>query len=335
MTRRTERWVAAAVLGAALMLGTCATLRENTRYEDMRASSRTMTIEETIEFVWSMGDRSYRPAELRELDAFERLLAAIGRAPQDALDRPDMRRLASVAGFDVEEWTVGHTHAVALVERERRGAGAYFFRIGRGDARRASRSHFELIQAPHAYFDVGTGAIAVRVFFEDGVGDALFTNTVHRYWSSEGPRVPRQNAPADVCQQTSHFFHQATRAVLSERDTRVTQLHGFGGGSGDEAERSRDIIVSSTDPDRSSDEARRVSAGLREQGFEVAVFPEEASVLGGTTNEQGRLVGGAPGRHAFLHIETSRHLRRRLMSENDLRLRFVGGLWGIEGTDGP
>lgn len=335
MMRKSERWAAAVVIGAALMLGTCATLRQDLRHEDdMRPSSRMMSIEETIEIVWSMGDRAYRPAEPRELDALERLVTAIGRAPQDALDRSDMRGLAGDAGFRIEEWIVGQTRAVALVEREHRGAGAYFFRVGRGDVRRPPGWRFELIQAPHAYFDVGTGGIAARVFFEDGVGDALFTNTVHRYWSSEGPRTARQNAPADVCQQTSHFFHRATRTLLGVRDVRVIQLHGFGG-SGDEADRASDIIVSSTDPDRSSDEARRVAGRLREQGFDVAIFPEETRVLGGTTNEQGRLFRRAPGRHTFLHIETSRLLRRRLMSESDLRSRFVGVLWGIEGTHVP
>jgi hypothetical protein len=97
----------------------------------------------------------------------------------------DLRALAARArgiGFGIEIWRVRGRVFWALREQpeQRRGAGAYLLRPGPS----LDSAPEIVLQAPHAYFDLGTGNLAAALFFgEEGSGRAraLFTNTAHRY----------------------------------------------------------------------------------------------------------------------------------------------------------
>jgi hypothetical protein len=282
-----------------------------------RAAIETLSLSEVAHRVWREGERRFVPPTETELAAMEPLVrAAMQAAEGGAEDLDGLAAPLEAAGFRVELWQVGPTRALALLERQHRGAGAYLFRVGAAPAMRGRR----ILQAPHAYHDLDTGTVAARLFFELELGDVLFTNTVHRYWSPEGDRTERPDAPADVCQQAGSFFHAATRAALG-RSARLVQLHGFGPREGV----SVDVVLSGGSRDGAGTEVGAVAAALGAAGVSVARFPEDLAVLGATTNEQGGLCRGLGA--SFLHVETSRALRQRLLREDALLRSFGAALW--------
>lgn len=213
------------------------------------------------------------------------------------------------AGFVLEQldglWLLAEAHDA------RRGAGALALR---------ARPRVEvLVEAPHTFFDRGTLGVAVAAF-ERAQARALLVNTVHRYRSREAGREGREgregrggddddattNVESDVAHAPRSFFSFAhdelTRALPAAS---AVQLHGFA------AARAPGVaaIVSAAN---TTGQAGAVAAALRGVAGvgTVQLYPDEARMLGGTTNAQAGLSRQA-GR-PFVHVEMSSDLRGRL-----------------------
>lgn len=222
----------------------------------------------------------------------------------------------------LERWTVDGRSAVVLRERDeaRRGAGAYLVQ-----ARPTPRGGWTLLEAPHAYHDRRTGEIGLSIFFSpsnDTAPRAFFTNTLHRYTQPDGSRLKDDDNPADAAHNPGHLFAVATRAALPiDGPVAVVQLHGFGTGAEDSPPAGTLAVVSGGDkaaPTAFSTAADTALASLWGEG--VRRYPDEVSVLGGTTNTELASVREVPG-STFLHIEMSPELRERLAaSPADARL---------------
>ena len=149
------------------------------------------------------------------------------------------------------------------------------------------------VQAPHVFFDEGTGELALAAF-EQLKASCLFTNTVHR-------RAP------DVAHEASSLFGAATEGLAQGVDWPVLQLHGF---AADTAPPGTLAIVSNgTNAPDTRVEKLREALRTRLQG-PVLLFGVDATVLGATTNVQGaalRLAG-----RGFVHMEMSPPTRKRL-----------------------
>lgn len=256
-------------------------------------------------------------AERQAVDALVPLLLDRARRGDDRV--ADLMPTARAGRMVVERWAVHGQVYLALLEPtdDTRGAGAYVFRVG-------ERAGPFVLQAPHAYFDLSTGRIAVGMFFGARKGPraaALFVNTLQRY--ERGDASP--NHRADVCHRPEHLFSLATDRVIEHLPgATVIQLHGFDGESAPEGV---DMILSAgvreTPSVGMTATAERVRARF---GKGVRLFPTQITVLGGTTNVQGRIAGVRQA--GFVHVEMARPLREKLARTPGLRHALARALMG-------
>jgi hypothetical protein len=184
------------------------------------------------------------------------------------------------------------------------GGGFYVFRTGGKPG---------CVQAPHTFFDEGTGDLALAVF-EQLQLSCLFTNTVHR------KAVSSPGASADVAHEASSLFNAATLGLMDASDGPVFQLHGFGSST---APSGVEAIVSEGRPAPAAESlaARFRSALQTELGGDVRLFDVDVKVLGATTNVQGEAVRAA--NRAFMHVELSAPTRKRLLKDPQPLLRAL------------
>lgn len=233
-----------------------------------------------------------------------------GEAPRRA-ERREPGRSASPGGEET-----------LLVLREmdgiRRGGGVYVWRTRAGAAARPL-----VIQAPHSFFDAGTGAIA-RALFERTGAAALAINTVHRYQGKEKPPATKI-APADVAHSERTYFQSFTIGTSRALGKAAyVQIHGYDPDAHPELA-GFDAVASKGD-----------AAGVADATFDrllgalgavvgpgrIAVYGREARTLGATANVQGRYLN-AYSDDAFYHLELSRPLRTRINADAAFRERFA------------
>jgi len=286
-----------------------------------------LTEDEAARRLWpEPGPDAYLAPDRAQREALAGLLR--GMLAEPPTPSAELAGLAARAGFTVQGWEVQGQRYLAAIEEEGRrfGGGAYVVRVG------ASPDRPVILQAPHAFFDLGTERIAIELLFAGQTWPrALFVNTVHRHLGPDGQRHRRSASPADPCHSPQHLFAVATAAALDVLpEAEVVQLHGFGDDR-DELDDGVDAalpaaIVSGGRAMVATPRSEVVAARLRRAlGVEVALFPTEIGRLGGTTNVQGRAIL-ARGAAEFVHIEMSRALREQLRREPVARDRFAAAL---------
>jgi hypothetical protein len=299
---------------------------------------RTMTLDDVDRLVWRPGASvTFAPTTIREREALGQLVPELLEGSRAATppDPQAWQAQAEAAGFRIERWDVDGQPYWALVElpEQRRGAGAYIFRVAPAAADEAAEI---LLQAPHAYFDVGTGQLGAQLFFFPPPGArprAFFTNTIHRYQSAPGKKLKQKNSPADVAHNPEHGFSTATEAFVRTLGGHalVVQLHGFAGRPEDDEDSAGAaaggaapageiaMVVSAGDKHGSSPRSLALAAALTKLfGAGVKRFPEDTRVLGATTNVQMRALAHVPGAE-FVHIEMSAATRKALAADPELR----------------
>jgi hypothetical protein len=174
----------------------------------------------------------------------------------------------------------------------RSGDGFYAFRAGGAPL---------CIQAPHTFFDEGTGEIALALFARLKAG-GLFVNTVHRY--AEGDR-------ADVAHAEKTLFAAANHGLLDAGRWPIVQVHGFGPGQGLPAE-VKAVVADGLSARPAAAPAVHLRAALAAAlgAGSVRLFGDDATVLGATTNVEGKAARTAGA--VFLHIEMSAATRRAM-----------------------
>ena len=197
-------------------------------------------------------------------------------------------------------------HGIVVITEDtgqRRGRGMYV-------VRRDSQSN-TIIQAPHRFFDKRTGVIARKLFAENDVYAAAW-NSSHR-------------KQIDVAHEQKHHFNAFMNA-LTDRDTKIIQLHGFESESRSGSIQSTDIILSDSTrfPARF---AMQTAIRLKELLGKKAVrlFPIDVNELGGTKNSQAALLRNA-GFHRFLHVELDTDYRNQLVISASKRAEFAKAL---------
>lgn len=280
---------------------------------------RDMTLDSIRDELWPPLPPLLAPMPETEREILGTLVAALtAAARQGHGDLAALARDAASIDFRLEVWRVHDRVFWALLEQDdrRRGAGVYVVRPG---PHLAAQPEI-LLQAPHAFFDRGTGDIAAALFFGPagrGRARGLFANTAYRYPELGAVPEEGEHSPADLAHITDHAFHLATERLAQDLGTlAVIQLHGF-------AERpARPTIILSSGQDQGSTllpELARALAGIFEG---VHRYPEDIDELGATTNVQGRMLARYPRAH-FVHIEISAHTRRRMRDSPALLARFA------------
>lgn len=310
-----------------------------------------------------------RPSpELAPMSSVERaelgdIVDALARA---AIAGGDLRELAARArgiGFCVEIWRVRGRVFWTLREQpeQRRGAGAYIVRPGP----RSLHAHDApeiVLQAPHAYFDRGTGNLAAALFFgEEGRGRAraLFTNTAQRYKGRTGaapdatrgaeagvPDAPPEarergagaqgepgdhegdaredEAPMDAPADVAHNAEHGFH-VATERIVRVLGHVVVIQLHGFADRPGQPEIILGSGADHAPAQLTALAASLGASFERVLRYPDDIGELGGVTNVQGRMLAGHPRAH-FVHVELSGTTRRRLGRTPALLARFADAL---------
>ena len=118
-------------------------------------------------------------------------------------------------GFRMDRLLIAdETFGVLREDAEPQGGGFYAFRADKADQQRARSV---VLQAPHAYYDRGTGKLARRVFVASGAR-GLCLNTAQRHVTPD----------ADVAHTRLTHFQAVTEAMCAEwPDTAVLQIHGY------------------------------------------------------------------------------------------------------------
>lgn len=251
----------------------------------------------------------YEPPSAQRGDRFATLVRElVGVASQGRVLARVIQR-SQACGFSVQGVDVGGARYLVLTEpaQARSGAGAYVFRLGPATAEREV-----VLQAPHVFFDRGSGEIALATFL--GAGDrvrALFVNTAHR--RAGAPTEGSISGPADACRNPTHALARATDGVLDGLDgVDIIQIHGFRADREIEGLRDVEAVVSAGDEGGSTPSSTAVATGIATRlGVVVARFPEDTSSLGATRNAQGASAR-ARGNAAFVHVELGASLRSRL-----------------------
>lgn len=264
--------------------------------------------------------------------------AAVVHALGDA-DATALPELAHAAGMVVERWRIDGRPYLALLEAPavRGSTGAFVLRVGP----RTRSGPERLLQAPHAFYDVGTGELALALLLAAPGGfRGLFTNTLHRYVQADGRKEKRDENPADVCHNDAHAFVAATvGAVRALGEVEVVQLHGFGEDHVLHDRPDAWAVVSAGDPDGGSARVAAVVDALHQAfGASFARYPEDVDDLGGTTNVIGRRVREEPSA-GFLHLELSSAFRKQLRKRPDGPSRLAAALGAgparVEATETP
>ena len=262
----------------------------------------------------AIADRRERMAELVE---------SVTRASTSDLDLDldALRRLAHRAGYELRAWELEGRRYLALLEesRHRSGGGAYILRVG---ARTPIGERELVLQAPHAFYDLGSGRVALRLFI--AAGDdvrALFVNTTHRHTQHDGTIELRETNPADVTLNDEHLFAVATEQMTRVLDDpTVLQVHGF---DNTQVAGQPDAIIS-TGSEASSPASIALAKRLGSVASRPVVrYPEQTAVFGATYNVEGKRVR-AVFTAEFFHVELSRAIRSAVLEQED----FAPRLWG-------
>jgi hypothetical protein len=226
----------------------------------------------------------YRPPDAAQLERARRLFSTLAREvapgapPQTLVAQAREAGFALISGRD----DGGEVWIARELDGQRAGAGFYALRAGGLPV---------CIQAPHTFFDQGTGEVALAAFAALRAS-CLCTNTVHR-------------REVDVAHAERSVFLSATEGLLEGRGWPLVQLHGFGQGSlprgvGAVVSEGRDLTGAGA----------RLQAALHLDAGRVLLHPRDTRELGGTTNVEGASARSLGVR--FLHLELSAEARRGL-----------------------
>ncbi len=206
---------------------------------------------------------------------------------------PDLQHAWMERGFELRELNGEHQSWWVLNEIDGKvwGRGCYAFRD-------PCNCTAVALSAPHQFYDQYTGRI-VEAAFENHSFVAAAWNTTHRR------RLDLAHDPENYLDAFSLAFAKAFP------DGVIVQVHGFVKDKRDTvAARNSDIIISNATRlpgSRFQLIADRLQSALAQP---VSVYPRDVSELGGTTNQQARLLRQSHFSH-FVHLELSKDLRLR------------------------
>ncbi len=197
-------------------------------------------------------------------------------------------------------------------EDEQRGRGVFFIKDGEGKV---------FLQAPHSFFDKGTGLIVSSLIEENDFAGAAW-NTVPRYALQNNYK-----GPADTQAHDRNYFVAFARAFARCRKvSHLVQLHGFAAKKRktDAGKRAGAIVSGGTRTPRALLFTVVVALKLR-LPKPVLLYPLEVKELGATKNVCGSTLRRL-SHNGFVHIELNGNLRKELITDAKLRSKLANGL---------
>jgi len=277
----------------------------------------TPTVSEAEPDLWAFAERARRDGDIPDLTPVERLNvsrlfsnimanAQTGEVPEELVQ--EALRLGFFMRFDED---------ILVIWGRESSHGLFAIRLG--EARDL------LIQAPHSFFDLGTGELAADLFNET-MARGLYLNSAHRFG---GPNADLEqfedpNGPVapDVAHRPFSAFQSATFGFLEAIQLPlVVQIHGYRSREGEAA------VVSSGSALQPEDLIEPIIESLR--GYESgAVTGRQLPELAGRRNVQGQICAN---RASFIHIELSQETRQQLGSSQESRRDLVEAIISVAG----
>jgi hypothetical protein len=159
-----------------------------------------------------------------------------------------------------------------------------------------------LLQTPHAFADLQTGQIGLRLF-EQGRLRAWQWNTRHRRSVAGDPN------PTDLSHVQNTWFQAIMEGIAEEMEGGlVLQLHGYGRQTIPE----KDVHVVLSGGAQGNHRALDCMAGIFGSG--ASLFGRDIDRLGGTTNVQGAALAQRVG-PPFVHLESSPEQRQQWLND--------------------
>ncbi len=167
-----------------------------------------------------------------------------------------------------------------------------------------------LLQAPHGYYDLKTGSIAIKIMQENAIR-ALAVNTVHRRIRYVDKARHTDNKNADMAHLSESLLMAFSRAFAKVVDNgRIIQLHGFNADKRPQT-RQLDMIISNGTSVVSQQLISQKDCIDRALSTSSKIYSLDISILGGEKNRIGQAVRKQDF-SGFNHIEMSLPLRKKL-----------------------
>ena len=264
-----------------------------------------------IERVTALQDEAgvFVPPSAKEMKAAQKLFIRTF----DWEDLGQLKRSWAKLGMNCEAVELASKKGVFIYEKanQRRGRGIFLFMQSESKV---------FLQAPHSFFDRGTGKIVSLLVTESGFGGACW-NSVPRY------ALGHYKGPADTQAHLHNYFVAFAQAFAKKRkDGYLVQLHGFGTAKRkSEVGKAAGAIVSAGTA-KPNFFLRTLVAAMKLQFVKpIRLYPIEVQELGATKNVSGKTLRqhNHPG---FVHIEFNGKLRKRLLADEATRSKFSRAL---------
>ena len=272
---------------------------------------RSIDFREFASLVWpAQPDAEFAPMSTDELTQLRALAVQLWRGVT-AEQHVAVATTAAALGMQLSYLMVDQTKLWVLRDNPAapQGSGCYVFRD------EPPPPGAILLQAPHVYFDVGTGYMAAALFMAPASATrvhAMIGNTAHRYIQANGNKQRQPENLADAAHNLDHPMAQVSAALSIAYPITIVQLHGFD--ADNHALDQIDAVVSAgTEP--ASAAARIAAERLRALGLRVALFPDDTRALGATTNVQG--ADARAQQREFVHIEFATDVRARMRKSRE------------------
>lgn len=226
--------------------------------------------------------------------------------------QPATRDAWDKLGFQVETVSADDQRYVVLHESPARRDGRGFFIFA------TDKTRVDALQAPHAFTDLYTGAIAVKLMTEGRFITAAL-NTVPRRYDKGGVMHG-----ADMAHLPDTYMIAFSRAFARQHPAdRVIQLHGFSAAKRPANSGSDAVIIISAGTKNPSAHAYAMTDCLRDTlGNAAYLYPRDVRELGGTYNEIGKVLRQL-GSNGFVHIEMEKKFRQTLRKDRAMRRTFL------------
>lgn len=251
---------------------------------------------------------SFTEISIAELDKAEKLFRGIFSG--DPL--PQLSDEAIRLGLELQPLTVNNKSLLMLREHvdKKNGRGFYLFNS------KSSNQH--LVMTPHAFKDVGTGTIVLKLFIENDFS-TLALNTIPRYIKLGGGKKQIH----DLGKLPGTYFVALTKAFLAvNKDGNIYQIHGFATKKRTSPAGAEAGIILSGGTKFIRQDIQALQPCLQNVFTQkTLIYPRDVHELGGTTNIMGKILR-EHGHNGFFHIEINRTLRDTLLTEAPLRKSF-------------
>ncbi len=255
-------------------------------------------------------DAEFTPMTAKELDQLDALTVQLWRGVA-ADQRVAVASAAAALGMRLSYLEVEQTKLWLLRDSPDapNGTGCFVFRD------EPAPPGAILLQAPHVYFDRGTGYIAAALFMAPASANrvhAVIGNTAHRYVQADGSKQRLDQNLADAAHNADHPMAHVSAALSAAFPMTIVQLHGFDADNHD-LDQIDAVVSAGVSP--TSRAVNTAADALRALGLRVAVFPDDTQALGATTNVQGS--SARLFQRGFVHIELATGVRDRLRKNRE------------------